>query len=256
MGLIINPYSFGGGGGGGTPATVGAVLFDGTNDYLSKASGLTGASDSDFFILSFWIQVQGGDGTTRYIFTDDADMCLVSFTTTNKIRITFKKSTFIPTLTIESNTAITDDNTWHHFMASVHTPDGFTINSYLYLDGVSDLVTIEAHTGQDADFTRSAHYLGANASGNNKLNADLAEFYFFPGAQMDLSNVANREKFIVSGKPSDLGSTGSLPTGSSPTVYLRHVTAQPATDFATNQGGGGNFTINGTLTQSANSPSD
>jgi len=52
------------------------------------------------------------------------------------------------------------------------------------------------------------------------------------------------------GKPVSLGSDGSTPTGTAPTVYLKN----PFGTFQNNLGGGGNFTVTGTLADDASIP--
>ena len=70
---------------------------------------------------------------------------------------------------------------------------------------------------------------------------------------LDLDVVGNRRKFISGDKkPVFLGTDGSKPTGSAPPVYF----SGDATDFSTNKGDGGAFTLTGTLTNSSTSPSD
>jgi hypothetical protein len=50
--------------------------------------------------------------------------------------------------------------------------------------------------------------------------ADVADVYFAPGQFLDLSIPGNVAKFISAGKPVDLGSDGSTPTGIAPLVFL------------------------------------
>src|SRR3990167_920005 len=53
----------------GTPLiVVDSADFDGTNDYMTRGSGLTGAEDSATGILVVWLRIDGGDGTVRRFF--------------------------------------------------------------------------------------------------------------------------------------------------------------------------------------------
>lgn len=64
---------------------------------------------------------------------------------------------------------------------------------------------------------------------------------------VDLSNVANRRKFVSSdGTPQWLEADGSKPFNASPAVYL--TTLQPPLDFTQNNGISGSFPINGDIT--------
>lgn len=85
------------------------------------------------------------------------------------------------------------------------------------------------------------------------LTGNVADFWFAPGQFIDFSIEANRRKFIgADGKPVDLGSDGSAPTGAAPTIFLSGDDA----GFATNRGTGGAFTLTGALTNASTSPSD
>ena len=69
--------------------------------------------------------------------------------------------------------------------------------------------------------------------------------YIFDDTYIDLSVVANREKFILDGAPVDPGSDGATAVGASPLIYLNQNTLST---WHTNAGTGGGFTENGALT--------
>jgi hypothetical protein len=76
------------------------------------------------------------------------------------------------------------------------------------------------------------------------LKTDMAELYF-AHEFLDFTNPANRAKFHdTNGKPVDLGTTGSLPTGSPPLLYLslQSVDNSPYL-FASNESGAGSLTV-------------
>jgi hypothetical protein len=84
--------------------------------------------------------------------------------------------------------------------------------------------------------------------------APLAELLFAHTASfIDISVAANRRSFIAAqgGAPS-LGADGSIPLSVTPPVFLsRNGTAST---FATNDGGGGAFTLSGTMVAGATNP--
>ena len=95
-----------------------------------------------------------------------------------------------------------------------------------------------------------------HAAGNLDFVGGMSEFWF-DTARLDFSVEANRRKFVsATGKPVDVGTDGSTPTGSAPEIYLSVRPGDAAADFVTNRGTGNNFTQNGTLTLSGTSPSD
>jgi hypothetical protein len=84
-----------------------------------------------------------------------------------------------------------------------------------------------------------------------QLGAHLADFWLDYGTYIDFSSATLREKFIsANGMPMYLGADGSLPTGSSPEVFLSGDTA----DWHLNKGTGGGFVENGELTESLSQP--
>lgn len=63
---------------------------------------------------------------------------------------------------------------------------------------------------------------------------------------MDMTVVANRRLFITEDlRPVDLGTTGASPTGLQPAVFLHATASGSPSDFATNNGSGGAWTIAG-----------
>jgi hypothetical protein len=77
------------------------------------------------------------------------------------------------------------------------------------------------------------------------IECDMAEFYFNPGVFIDFSNPANRSKFHdPHPRPTDLGTTGQLPTGTAPLVYLSlPIGDSTANDFLINVSGHGTMML-------------
>lgn len=99
--------------------------------------------------------------------------------------------------------------------------------------------------------------LGSSTSipgpGNYGAAFDICEFWFSESQYVDFTEPAIRALFeSTGGHPGSLGIDGSLPTGSSPILYLR----SPYSSFGTNSGTGGSFTFTGrgALTAAATKP--
>ena len=121
-----------------------------------------------------------------------------------------------------------------------------------YIADVAKVSAYDPLLNDNIDFTDTDWGVGSTTLGASKLNACLSEFWV-SNEYIDLSVEANRRKFIdSSGKPVDLGSDGSTPTGTAPLIYLPN----PSGTFENNAGTGGNFTVTGALTACADSPSD
>ena len=197
---------------------VNAVDFDGTNDYLNKASGFTGASDSKTGIFSGWFRFDGGDGSNQIILNDTNLGNITIFKNGgNKFQFNLGQAGGSNAVRLISNTALTASATWGHILASW---DAATSTGHLYLNSVSDLSS-SLFSNANIDYTLSSWRVGANSIAGQKFNGCMSELYFAPGQYLDFSAQANREKFILGGKPVNLGLSGSLPTGTSPILYLK-----------------------------------
>ena len=104
------------------------------------------------------------------------------------------------------------------------------------------------------DYTRPDWYVG-HSGGSDDYVGNLSELWF-NNSYIDLSVVGNRRKWINSiGKPVDLLSDGSGPTGTQPLICFNKDTTAT---WHQNSGSGGGFTVStGSLSDSTTgSPSD
>lgn len=240
---------------GGGQFQVDSADFDGTNDWMPRASDLDGNSDSKSGILSCWIRFDGGDGVAqRAIANANLRFNVTKAATTNIIGITGRNAAGTIILQLLTDTAYTASATWLHFLVSWNLA---TAAAHLYVNDSDDIAAGPTLTDDTIDYTQTSWGIGSGATGSEKLDGCLAEFYFAPGQYIDLSVETNRRRFIsAGGKPVYLGSTGSAPTGTAPIVYQHLDNGEAVASFATNRGTGGDFTVTGTLTTGSTSPSD
>lgn len=254
----------GAGGGGGDPAeiTVNAVEFDGTNDYLTRDAQLTGIADSKSGIFSCWIN-KNGDGTADALLAIDST---VNSSGTDKfeIRIDANNSVIVIgrnaggsviVLTIGPQTVEASDG-WVHILAAW---DLAASKLVIYVDDAAYDDTPDTMTNDTINYAVADAGIGQQWKSDGDpdpatiFHGGMAELYFQDGEFLDLTEESNRRKFISSnGKPVDLGSDGSDPTGTQPVVYLTGATNA----WHTNKGSGGGFTEVGALTTASSSPSD
>jgi hypothetical protein len=230
--------------------------FDGTNDYMTRAD-LTGAADGKSGILSLWLRIDGGDGTTLTMIADGTAVTGRFYLTrlsSNIFLINAFNSGGTQILNLQTSGTHITSATWLHILSSWDLAAGV---SSFYINDVSDQV-VTTRTNDTIDYLSGIDWaIGANNAGGLKTNGCMAELYFAPNQYLDFSIVENRRKFISpNGKPVALGTNGSLPTGTAPIIYLHLDPAEAPADFATNRGTGGNFSITGTLTAGSTSPSD
>tara|TARA_R100000234_G_C5002175_1_gene180834 strand:- start:104 stop:4132 length:4029 start_codon:yes stop_codon:yes gene_type:complete len=218
--------------------------FDGSNDYLTRGSNLTGLSDGTQATFSAWFRKTSGDSANRNFFTDSGGHVNFKLQSDNKIRFHLHNSSAAELVDMQSTNAIIADGLWHHVMFSANTSSN---TSHLYVDGVDVKDLQNSQTGT-IDYTSRGNFsVGGTTSGGNKWFGDLGEVYF-TNEFVDLSQASNRLKFLTSdAKPANLGSDGSTPTGTQAILYL----ANAFGTFQNNLGSGGNFTENGELTVGA-----
>lgn len=228
------------------------VAFDGSNDYMTRAA-LTGATYSKSWIISAWFRLDGGDGSGMRIFSctqggAGSDVCYVSRSGANHLYVYFLGGGGNPGAELRTTGSFTSGSTWHHILCSWNSTPAAV--GHLYMDDVSDVAA--SSFGNIASAVDQTAAIGAKTDGGEKFNGCLAEF-FLDETYLDLSVEANRRKFITSSlKPVDLGADGSTPLGVQPLIYQSVRAGVAASDFATNRGSGGDFTITGSLDLSTN----
>lgn len=240
--------------------TVDAADFDGT-DLLDRGGNLTSIADSKTGILSMWVRRdQTASAETLFVTWASAAANIIQFSilasgsssqTQLRLRMTDGND-----VTFNSSSGLTSTATWYHLLLSWQLASSSVFQEYIDDVDASGTPSGAADLAVDYDAADSCRVCDDRFA-STSFDGCVAELYFAPGQYLDFSVEANRRKFIdASGKPVDLGSDGSTPTGSQPILYLHLDDAEAVANFATNAGTGGNFTITGTLATCASSPSD
>ncbi len=225
----------------------GAVHLDGST-WLQNFGLIAG--DSNMLLASYWYRSTydiGAGGAPVWVGNPNANM-LQNFTT----------GTFLGSLdTLNSlafgSTITPANDVYHNILIAADT---VSLIGKIFIDDidVSDLPTIvgASFTMQASGFSFA---IGSDTFDNNVI-MDFADFWWGLGQFMDLTVEANRRKFITAaGKPANLGSDGSTPTGIAPTIYLHKAPGDDPVTFANDKSGNGNnFTIFGTLTNATSAP--
>jgi hypothetical protein len=226
-----------------------AVRFDGSNDYLSRGSGLDSDSDGKTGTISVWVNFKSGDGVRQFIFSSTGNRLRLDRESNNTFLLQTKNSATSNILSMASSSTYTVSDGWVHFLASWNLA---TPVAYLYINDSDDEAGGTTETDDTIDNTITEHIVGADADGGEKLNADMADLYI-SREFIDITQQDNRLKFRSdAGKPVSMGDDCSEVTGESPIVCFTNPTAT----WHTNVGSGGGFTENGALTDAADSPSD
>ena len=233
------------------PFVANAVDFDASNDFMLRGGDLTGNADGQEGTLSVWFRIDGTDGSRIAISTTSSSR--VNFrrrSTSNAFQIELENTSGTAILDMETSAALTASSTWRHILASW---DLSVPVAHLFLDGVNDEAGGSTETDDTIEYTRSEHSVGATGGGGDKWDGCISEFYANFAEFIDITIASNRDKFRDgSGKPVSLGSDGSLPTGTAPIIYFNG----DSTNFQTNQGTGGAYSVTGSLTDCSTSPTD
>lgn len=217
------------------------------NDDASLSMGaLTGVSDGTQGVVSFWVK-SAFSGPFRLIDTD-LGRFRVTVNTGGSMTILGVRTTGATCLNLQTSTGLSTSN-WNHVLAAWDLSADATCN--IYVNGSSD-TNLVSRTNDAIDYTQSNWYVGRynTPATTGRLVGDLAEVWF-DDSYLDITSSAVREKFAKSGRPVNLGSDGSTPTGSAPLIYLHG----PGSSFATNYGSGGDFTASGTFGDASTRPS-
>lgn len=240
---------------GGTGFSPTATDFDGSTNYITRTSALTGVSNHADGLMSFWMRLDGGNSTNLAVL-DMNDSGLNNFIRRNssgKMEISWANAGGTGTFGYYGSTTLTSGSAWKHIILAWRW--NATLVQQMYIDSVAETLTDTSNVGGPDTFYYNASDFGyrigdnygSNTSGS-KFNGCMAEFYFAPGQYLDLSVAANIQKFrSTSGRPVSLGVDGSKPTGTAPAIYFSGT-------FASNLGAGGAFTSSGELRACSTKP--
>ncbi len=233
-----------------------ATAFSGGNSWLSHSGDMSGMVDGKTFALSLWFKLSDAaqDGTVRRLFAFGGDICVVYFESSspsvvaNDIFCVFQDTVGGNAVRVASNSTFVASSTWHHLALSFDATDN--AKRFLYIDGASNTPNWVTYVNSTINFANGGDDgVNARASGTGAINGSLCEVWIAANQYVDLSTSITSFR-SVAGKPVSLGSDGSTPTGSAPTIYLKNAAAT----FETNSGTGGNFTRHGTIADDPSIP--
>lgn len=214
------------------------LSFDGST-YATRGAGLTGAADGTGLTV-LWAGTMGGaDGSAQWFSrsNDGRGGFAVRNSTNNEFRCILKSTggvTLSDFVTSSGSGVAGTSFVWVYSLDSSNVAG--TRKSYL--NGVSDLSASVTVNGT-LDFTDTNIGLGAQANGNNKTTVDC--IYVVWPVYIDLSVLANQEKFYKNNRLRDIGATGLGPSLGAPIMFFRgpHTTGSTVTNYGT----GGDFTV-------------
>lgn len=246
------------------PYTTGAVNFDG-QALLSTASLVS--TDNEYAALSFWVKVPlSGPGGGYVLVGDPNGTFYPYFNIVNGgqgFGINIADAAGASFIDASEGMALAGLAEWHHVLLAFQT--NLAAGNKILKGYVDDVLVFSAPGNDPSDAfdisTNGKEFVfGGYGDPMDGIAGDFADVWFAPGANLltagDIAEATRRKFISAEGKPVNLGADGSTPTGTAPAMFFRRAPAAAASTFGNNLGTGGAFTITGTLTNAATSPSD
>lgn len=233
-------------------------FFDGSADFLSRTTNLTGASASSAitFAASFMITGWSNDRTIFQISPQDGQFTFaVQVNSIEQISVYARNAAGTPVFSFTASTGFsqTDPAISRNFHLVFSFDLTSTATRFVALNGVLQSVGYGDYSNSTVNVAPATNpRLSVGASTRLSPGAGGTDTYYygqigalwFNTSYIDLSVPANLAKFVsgtgIDAKPVDLGASGELPTGTSPLIYL----PMYGNNAGQNYGTGGNFTVN------------
>jgi hypothetical protein len=224
-----------------------AVDFDGTNDYLSRSSDLTGNADGKTFTFSAWVWPDTLDDSAIYVAgglgNDSFQVAYSNAGSPGQFTLTATSTTSTVVLSLSTSPLVL--RTFSHLLISVDLSGAG--KRAVYINDVIQSVTWSVYANTAIDFTRTSHAVGS-LYGSARTTKGRASNVYLDYTYRDLSVEANRRLFITADrKPTPQATLTAL----NPILYL------PIDDPTTahvNLGTGGDFALTGVVARSGRGP--
>tara|TARA_R100001244_G_scaffold56847_2_gene48381 strand:- start:98 stop:844 length:747 start_codon:yes stop_codon:yes gene_type:complete len=233
-----------------TPYACDAVVFE--NDSGKISSSFSGPpTDTKYVTISFWYKSNQDGSDNQRLFTHGSSGTgyFTKRSSNNKWEMELYNNSNVRVFDTLTSSAWLVADGWTHFFFWY---DSDTPAWALFKDGVDDKGTESTFTTDGLpDWSQDQEVFGAyQDTSSDPLDGDIADFYMTNELVTDIT------KFAVDGKPVNLGADGSLPSGTSPVVFLHVDVGETANNFLTNAGTGGNYVVGGALATASTSPTD
>jgi hypothetical protein len=218
--------------------------------YLSRTPA--SSTNRQTFTLSTWVKRSASLGSYQQLFgTDPSNIDVIGFDNNNKFRIYIYNN---PTSTIRISTQVFRDvSAWYHVVVAFDTPNATAQNRCrVYING-TDITTWDTNytvtQNLNTNFNHNViQYIGRYATGEY-FDGLMANIYMIDGQQLTPSSFGETDATTGIWKPKAY--TGSYGTNG---FFLKFENSGSlGTDSS---GNGNNFTVNGTPTQTVDTPSN
>jgi len=197
------------------------ISLDGSSSSINNASTVKTATKQ--WTASFWLRPVGAAENAQILLVSGGELS-IRHRSSNSLLIVANDNTDGTVLRYSMSSGSVPRDDWLHVLFSFDATDSG--KAHIYVNDV-DVTPSGTHNDLNIDLTSSNYAIGSNASASGQhFNGDIADFWMDFDTYIDLSVEANRRKFIdASGNPVFMGLDGSLPTGSTPDIFLSGSTA-------------------------------
>jgi hypothetical protein len=219
---------------------------DGSADYLSRTTALTGIADGKTFTVNWCgnFDADAGNQVFTIATSTTARFYVLMGDGSGRVQVVAYNSSGTTILNGYSASSLLVSG--RNYVITISVDLSNTSNRHCYVNGTSVAMTWSPYTNSDIDFAVASSpvtRVGVSSSTANYFNGKLGALWFNT-SYIDLSVAANLAKFVsgtgINAAPVDLGATGELPTGTSPLIYL----PMYGNNAGKNYGTGGDFTVN------------
>ena len=224
--------------------------------YLSRTFG---SGNQQIFTVSAWVKFSDDD-EQNYIFSTGADsenrLIFLRHNSSNDSRLLVDaKTTSSQTIQVRPNRAFRDTSAWYHIVLSVDTTQATASDRVkIYVNGVQETSFAQStypSQNYNTEVNKAAtHYIGKTNSGSTYYNGSMAHYHFIDGTAYDASAFGETDSTTGIWKPKTAPSVTYGTNG----FFLKF---ENSGAFGTDSSGNGNtFTVNGTMTQTIDTPSN
>ena len=222
--------------------------------YLSRTQS-TSPTSADIGTISIWFKRSDLGTTHRLIhaYSDSTNFCQILIASDGKMTIKQKVSD-VNVINLITNQVFRDPSAWYHIVLEVDTTQGTSSNRVkLYVNGsqVTSFST-ETYDGQNNDFSlfNKANLQIGWDNTNSKFSGSMAHVHYIDGTAYAASTFGETDATTGIWKPKTAPSVTYGTNG----FFLKF---ENSGAFGTDSSGNGNnFTVNGTMTQNIDTPSN
>lgn len=220
------------------------AVSNGTTGFLSR-SALSGVTDGTTFTFCCWFFYDGNAG--KWLFNQNVNTTTlrglnISVENSNRVVVQARNSSGTVLVNSDNTAASMVTSGFNSLMISIDVTN--SAKRFVYVNGVAATLSFSTYTNGSINLSSSSNLILRDVFSSAYNNQPISELYLST-QYIDFSQEANRLLFRDAfGNPTNLPSAITAGTVPNPAIYMRF----PPTSFGTNSGTGGDFTVNGTIT--------